>query len=131
MMSYKTLITNSYGDEVYNSTKELQQLKRKSAITKNRWIFLNRCLFHHIVPKSFKTRSTLNTRKGWNITKQYIRQIMIAIRNSEKEKYIKFLRKISVVESGLRKAMRQPDFDDLAQITNKSKSRLLSRNANV
>ena len=50
-MSYKTFILNSYGDEVYGFTKKLQSLKRRTAISKNQWIFLERCLFHGIVPK--------------------------------------------------------------------------------
>ena len=122
-MSYKASIINSYGDELYKCTKKLQELKAKSAISKNQWTFLNRCLFHHVIPKSFRTRSTLNTRKGWNITHMYDRQIMTATRNSVKEKYLKQLHMISTLSGELRTSMREPDYTNLEYITNKAKEK--------
>ena len=123
MMSYKASIINSYGDEIYKCTKKLQELKAKPAIAKNQWTFLNRCLFHHVIPKSFRTRSTLNTRKGWNITHMYDRQIMTATRNSVKEKYLKQLHMISTLSGELRTSMREPDYTNLENITNKAKEK--------
>ena len=127
MMSYKTTITNSYGDEIYQSTKILQQHKIKAAVCKNQWTFLNRCLYHHVVPKSFRSRSTLNTRKGWNITRRYEQQIMTATRNFVKEKYLKLRRKLCDVQDELKAVMNESDFADLLRITERVKEKTFIR----
>ena len=120
-MSYKSTITNSYGDEIYNSTTKLQELKRKSSIAKNQWIFMDRCLFHDVIPKSFRTRPTLNTRKGWNIARTYNRQMLTATRNATREKYNKLLNKISTLSEVLQTSLTDSDYKDLDVMTNKTK----------
>ena len=120
-MSYKSTITNSYGDEIYNSTTKLQELKRKSSIAKNQWIFMDRCLFHDVIPKSFRTRPTLNTRKGWNIARTYNRQMLTATRNATREKYNKLLNKISTLSEVLQTSLSDSDYKDLDVMTNKTK----------
>ena len=63
-MSFKELITRSYGEETYNTIAKLQQLKVRSAVAKNQWIFLQRCIHHNIPPMSLRSRPTINTQQG-------------------------------------------------------------------
>ena len=60
VVSMGSSIINSYSDGVYTSTKNLQELKRNAAITKNQWTFLDRCLFHHVISKTLE-RDQLST----------------------------------------------------------------------
>ena len=123
-MSYKHNITHSYSDEVYKQTQHLQRLKEKAAITKNQWIFLERCLFHHIVPKSLKNRPTLNTRKGYNITQVYNQRMLVATKNHAKQKYHKLLKEISTLTGDLHVVLDDSDFNTLIRITDRSRENI-------
>ena len=123
-MSYKSFIQNSYGDEIYKITKNLQELKKKAAVTKNQVTFLDRCLFHNIIPKSFKTRPSLNTRKGWNITKEYNLKMLKTTRNSVKEKYTKILHNTTIIVEKLRDIMTITDLDNLMKVTETGREKI-------
>ena len=56
-MSLKENITTSYGASIYKKTTELKKAKMKMAKAKNQFIFLQRCLAHQLIPKSFWSRS--------------------------------------------------------------------------
>ena len=75
----------------YKNTVLLQRLKIQSASTKNRWIFLLRCVHHKILPKSFHTRPVLRTQQGRNITFNYNMQMLKATSNNEKKQYHKLI----------------------------------------
>ena len=128
-MSFKNLITTSYGDDVYKSTKKLQDLTTKSVISKNQWTFLNRCLFHYVTPNSFRTRSTLKTRKGNNITSLYNRKMMVATRNFAKEKYHRLLQSVTALMNELRTILNEPDFATLSRITEIARKKRLKMNS--
>ena len=120
-MSLKNTITDFYGGEVYRNVCNLQKLKQKSAITKNQWIFMQRCLSNNVLPKSFKTRPTLNTRKGWNITKNYNYAMLNAAKNESRNKYHQLLKKIKTLENDLQLVLTNEDFEKATQITEKSR----------
>ena len=60
-MSLKSIITAGYGYSIYKQTTELQHLLKKQSISKNQTVFLQRCLTHKILPKSFRRKSQVNT----------------------------------------------------------------------
>ena len=86
-MSFKELITRSYGEETYNTIAKLQQLKVRSAVAKNQWIFLQRCIHHNILPISLRSRPTINTQKGRNVTQTYNRAMLIIAKNEARDRY--------------------------------------------
>ena len=116
-MSFKNAITDSYGEEVYKNISNLQKLKQKSAVTKNQWIFMQRCLSNDILPKSFKTRPTLNTRKGLNITRKYNFMMLNAAKNESRNKYHRLLKEIKSLETDLQLVLNNEHFEEASQIT--------------
>ena len=83
----KTYIINAYGEANYKKTTKLQHLSKKAANAKNQWIFLKKCHHHRVIPKSFRTRPTLLTKHGKNITFKYNLQMLKATENTVKKKY--------------------------------------------
>ena len=63
-MSLKELIYNSYGKEIYKTTRELQRKKIKAAVSKNQLIFLEKCLTHDVTPKSFRIKPPIKSQKA-------------------------------------------------------------------
>jgi len=114
---FKQLITSSYGDEIYRKTLKLQNVSKKSALSKNQWTFLDRCIYHRIIPKSFRNKPTLRTQKGYNITHQYNLSMMVATRNFVKQKYYQLTRTAAAVRDDMKSILQQNDFDILARIT--------------
>ena len=97
----KQLITTSYGDDDYKKATKLQKLCKQSAIAKNQWIFLERCIAHDLLPSSFKSRSTIKTEKGQNITRMYNKSMLVAAKYEAKERYHKHLHNIRNMRSYL------------------------------
>ena len=97
-MSLKSYITQSYGEDIYRITTKLQELKVKSARTKNHFMFLDRCLAHRITPKSFRIKSPMNDTKAKRLVQLYRRKLVLLARNKEKEKYTWLLREIKRLE---------------------------------
>ena len=63
MMSLKDLIYNSYGKEIYKTTRELQRKKIKAAISKNQLIFLEKCLTYDVPRSRLESNHQLNRKK--------------------------------------------------------------------
>ena len=120
-MSYKTYINNSYGEEVYSHILKLQKTQVGAAIKKNQWIFMQKCLSNNILPKSFRTRPHLNTRKGRNITHDYNKRMLNATKNECYNKYHVLLRHIRQLQDTLRQKLNVDDFDKACEITEKSR----------
>ena len=56
-------------------------MKIKNAVAKNQMIFLQRCIYHNITPKSFQLKTPIKSRKAFNIMYVYNR---IAKNNAKK-----------------------------------------------
>ena len=117
----KQIITTSYGDDEYSYVNKLQQLYIKSATAKNQWIFLERCICHDILPKSFATRPTINTHKARNITNAYNKSILVAARTEAKERYHGYLQNIKSIRSHLIEKLSPEHFNIVDNVTEKSR----------
>ena len=62
-MSLKENITASYGASIYKKTTQLKNAKTKMAKAKNQLVFLQRCIAHKLIPKSFCVQSPLRSRR--------------------------------------------------------------------
>ena len=131
MMLYKSTIKDSYGEEFYNNITKLQKLKQRSANAKNQWIFMQRCLTTGILLKSFKTSPTLNTKRGWNITRSYNRMMLNAAKNDCKDKYHRLLKDIKNLQSDLQFVLDNEHFEKACQITEKSRESTFVKNKNL
>ena len=70
-MSLIELICNSYGEETYKITRELQRKKVKAAVSKNQLIFFGKYLTLDVTPKSFRIKPPIKSQKATRITKEY------------------------------------------------------------
>ena len=86
-MSLKENITTSYGASIYKKTTELKKAKMKMAKAKNQFIFLQRCLAHQLIPKSFCVQSPLKSRRTQNIVKEFRIGLLRCAKNEAKERY--------------------------------------------
>ena len=85
-MSLKELIYNSYGKEIYKTTRELQRKKIKAAVSKNQLIFLEKCLTHDVTPKSFRIKPPIKSQKAIRITKEYRKKLLVLAKNNAKQR---------------------------------------------
>ena len=93
-MSFRNYITASYRKKIYSETQQLQRAKVKCAIAKNQLIFLERCIADNIMPKSFRIKSPILSKKGKNLIKQYQKKLLQLPRNEAKERMYKSTTKI-------------------------------------
>ena len=70
-MTLKSTITAQYGVRTYKLTSRLKHLKIQLATAKNRTLFLERCVFHKLIPKSFKNRCPIKSRRAIQLTRNY------------------------------------------------------------
>ena len=117
----KTHITNAYGEATYKQTTKLQQMKRQAARTKCRWIFMSRCVTNNVLPKSFKTKPVLRTRKGFTLTREYNRKMLQATRDDAKNRYHNHLNNIRTNEEQLATQLTTEDLTTIKNITEKSR----------
>ena len=73
---------------------KITEIEKQAASSKCRWIFMTRCLQNDVLPKSFKTRPVLRSRKGFRMTRDYNKRMLRATRDETKEQYHRQLRKI-------------------------------------
>ena len=105
-MSFRNYITASYGKTIYSETQQLQRLKVKLAIAKNQLIFLERCMTNNIMPKSFRTKSSILSRKGKNLIEQYQKKLLQLARNEAKERMYKNNIKVKHLSNSLKQSIR-------------------------
>lgn len=120
---FKLHITNSYGELIYKKTTKLQRLNQQAASAKNRWIFLTRCVVHHVIPKSFRTRPVLRTTKARNVTNSYDLHILKIARDEAKLRYHVLLHNIQQLTDVLRNDLAVADFEVVQRITETSRER--------
>ena len=92
-MSFRNYITASYGKKIYSETQQLQLVKVKFTVAKNQLIFLERCMANNIIPKSFRIKSPILSKRGENSREQYQKKLLQLARNEAKERMYKILPK--------------------------------------
>ena len=118
---FKQHITTVYGETTYKDTRKLQNLKRKAAKSKCKWIFLCRCLKHNVLPKSFNTRPVTRTPKGYRATKEYNTRMLQITKDEEKTQYHKYLRTIAELTEKLQDTVSMNDLLTIERITEKTR----------
>ena len=92
-MSFRNYITASYDKKIYSETQQLQRVKVKFTVAKNQLIFLERCRANNIIPKSFRIKSPILSKRGENSREQYQKKLLQLARNEAKERMYKILPK--------------------------------------
>ena len=118
---FKLHITNSYGKEAYKLTTKLQELKKRSAVSKNQWIFLEKCIHHNVIPRSFRTRPVIDSSKGRGITNAYNKHMVLIAKNEVKTKYHRLLSSISSTSTTIKNIVSDEDHQRIVEMTEKSR----------
>ena len=127
-MSLHTYLHNSYGEEVYKATTNLKQLKKRSAAAKTQWIFLERCFYNKILPKSFRTKPPINTSKAWNATFLHNLNMVRTARDDAKYRYHQLRKSVTTVERFLSNRLSEKDYQLIDRITEKSREHFFLKN---
>ena len=85
-MSLKELIRNSYSEEIYKITRELQRKKIKAAVSKNQLILLEKRLTHDVTLKSFSIKPPIKSQKAIRITKEYRKKLLALAKGDAKQR---------------------------------------------
>ncbi|XP_065675527.1 uncharacterized protein LOC136091746 [Hydra vulgaris] len=121
-MTFKDYIITFYGKKIYDDTKKLQDLKIRNANSKNQLVFLQKCLSNNITPKSFKVKTPIHTKKAKNILKEYIKKLLIHVRNEAKHRLYSSKKLINELNIFFQTKVRLHDYELINGIINKSKN---------
>ena len=111
---------------ILKTTSKLQQLKKQAASAKNRWIFLTRCLHNWILPKCFRSRPLVKSRKASNITRAYNFNMLRLAGNDAKQRYHSLLKDIRSVTTNLKEVLDEAHFTTVHRSTELSREKLYS-----
>ena len=85
-MSLKELIRNSYSEEIYKITRELQRKKIKAAVSKNQLILLEKRLTQDVTIKSFSIKPPIKSQKAIRITKEHRKKLLVLAKGDAKQR---------------------------------------------
>ena len=122
-MSFRNYITASYGKKIYSETQQLQRVKVKFTVAKNQLIFLERCMANNIIPKSFRIKSPILSKRGENSREQYQKKLLQLARNEAKERMYKSTTKIKHLSTSLKHKVLDQDYETIIDITDKTKEK--------
>ena len=106
---------------IQKKSTQIQRLKKQAAATKCRWIFLSRCTEHNVLPRSFRTRPVLRTRKAYLLTKEYNQKMLATTRDEAKKQYHQRRRRIEEINSELQETVSREDHETIKLVTEKSR----------
>ena len=122
-MSLKKLICNSYGEEIYKTTRELQHKKIKAAVSKNQLTFLEKYLTHDVTPKSFRIKPPIKSQKATCITKEYRKKSLVLAKKNAKQRLRNYNIEVNDLSQKLRSVSSDVHFETIERITNKPKEK--------
>ena len=76
MMSLKEYLLPRYGPGVHAAVSYFKKLRCKIASTKNKNIFLKRCLHHQITPKFLRNRCPIKSNHAYALTMEYQEKLL-------------------------------------------------------
>ena len=120
MQTLKEYITSGYGAGVYRKTTLLKEAKKSKAKSKNQLIFLERCIAHDVLPKSFRVRSPLDGPNAERIVKKFRTDLLICAKNGAKRRFFKNLRQAQVIQADLATTLSEDDLAIISRVTDKA-----------
>ena len=92
MPTLKEYITSGYGAGIYEQTTKLKEAKKCKAKSKNQLIFLEKCIAHQIIPKSFKLKTPIRSRNANRIVQKTRTDLLVCAKNDAKRRFFKQVR---------------------------------------
>lgn len=123
MMSLKSIITTTYGSSIYKSTSKLQDTLCKAASAKNQYIFLNRCIHHHLLPKFLQIKCPLRSKRARNITAKYKQELLVSTKNDARQRYFVAIKKAKELRLQLQHILSPEHFEIVINATESSREK--------
>ena len=120
-MSLKQLSIASYGKELYKQTSLLQHMKIKNPVAKNQMIFLQRCIYHYVIPKSFRLKTPVKSKKAFNIMNEYKKKLHVIAKNNAKERMFNAALKVNELCQNLKAKVSEEHYLLIQFATEKSR----------
>ena len=117
------MLVSSYGEELYNETSSLQQMKIKRVIAKNQLILLQGCIHHNITPKSFQLKTPIKSKKAFNVMTECSKRLIIIAKNNAKERKHAATLKVKKLCQNLRTKLSEEFFKLVEKVTEKFKEK--------
>ena len=114
-MSLYKILNDTYGKVVYKLSSKLQKLKKQAASAKNRWIFMSRCYYNKVLPKTFRSRPLVMSRKAINVTRSYNFDMLRIATNDAKQRYHYILKEMKQLSDRLKNKLSRDHFECLQQ----------------
>ena len=128
-MTLKEYITSGYGAGTYRKTLMLKEAKKDKAKSKNQMVFLERCLTHNVIPKSFAIHSPLKSQNAIKIVKKCRKDLLICAKNDAKRRFFRSSQQALTIKTELESILSADDLATIVRVTDKDQEKMF-RNAN-
>ena len=130
-MSLKKYIEDRYGSIIQQKTLGYKDLKTKHPKTKNQSIFLQKCISHHLIPKSLRLKSPVKTKVAKGMMKNFQFRLLMSIENDTRRKFFKLEKEICNLKEELMSILSNNDMKMIEEISNKASEKMFKRTFNV
>ena len=119
-MNLKQYITTGYGAGIYKLTTKLKEAKKSKAKAKNQLIFLEKCIKHKLIPKSFQVKVPVRSKNANDILKKFRADLLICAKNEAKKRFFKQVRTAQEIHEQLTSVINEEDMIIINNVTNKA-----------
>ena len=98
-------------------------MKVKASTAKNQLIFLERCIKHNILPKSFRLKPPIKSIKGHNIMKDCSKKLVVLAKNNAKERMYSSLKKVEEIKLYLKDILSEEHYILIQNVTDNSREK--------
>ena len=123
-MSLKKYIEDRYGSIIYQKTLGFKDMKTKRSKTKNQSIFLQKCISHHLIPKSLRLKCPVKTKVAKGMMKNFQFRLLISIKNDTRRKFFKLEKEICNLKEELMSILSNNDMKMIEEVSNKASEKM-------
>ena len=127
-MTLKEYITAGYGAGTYRKTLVLKEAKKRKAKAKNQMVFLEKCLAHNVLPKSFKIHAPLKGQNARRIVNKCRYDLLICAKNDARRRFFCSTRKALEIKTELEAILNADDLATIIRVTDSAQEKMF-RNA--
>ena len=128
MPTLREYITSGYGAEIYRKTTLLKEAKKSRAKSKNQLIFLEKCIAHQLLPKSFNVHSpAAGNRQTERIVKKFRKDLLISAKNDAKGRFFRNVRLVQNIQTELATTLTEEDMATITEVTDKAKELMFKK----
>ena len=129
-MSIKSIIVAQYGVGSHQLTTLLKRFKLQLSSSKNRTLFLERCIFHRLIPKFLNIRSPVKSRHAFSLVKKLQHNLLRETLTLARRKIHTTAKKIADANAKLKNDLSTEHYSIIERITDESYRRDFEKRKN-